>query len=139
LNFAPCIKFGGILTRDCGFLKGFAGHQGAPILQQFKASFTNQPIAHDNGLWNFAGMVLSGLAFTLAFGCPGRQMFLSGEGDGDAAIFVFGMIVGAGFSHNFYLARSPAGPGVYGPAAVIIGLIASIVICLAMRDRSPAV
>ena len=38
---------------------------------------------------------------------PGRQLFLSGEGDGDAGIFVLGMIVGAGISHNFSLAGSP--------------------------------
>jgi uncharacterized protein len=106
------------------------------LLGQFKAGFAGQPLAHTNGLWNFAGMVLSGLAFTLAGGCPGRQMFLSGEGDGDAAIFVLGMIVGAGFAHNFNLASSPSGPGPYGPAAVIVGLIVCILIGLAMKDRA---
>ena len=34
-----------------------------------------QPIAHTMSLWNFGGMVLSGLAFALAGGCPGRQLF----------------------------------------------------------------
>jgi uncharacterized protein len=105
------------------------------LLGQFKAGFAGQPVAHTNWLWNFAGMVLSGLAFTLAGGCPGRQLFLSGEGDGDAAIFVIGMIVGAGFAHNFNLASSPAGPGIYSPAAVIIGLIVCAVIGLTMKDR----
>ena len=76
------------------------------ILGQFKPGFANQPIAHDNHLWNFLGMALSGLAFALAGGCPGRQLILSGEGDGDAAVFVVGMIVGAGIAHNFALASS---------------------------------
>lgn len=106
------------------------------LLGQFKAGFAGQPLAHTDGLWNFAGMLLAGLAFTLAGGCPGRQVFLSGEGDGDAAVFVFGMIVGAGFAHNFSLASSPAGTGPYGPSATIIGLIVCIIFGLVIRDRS---
>ncbi len=108
------------------------------ILGQFKPGFANQPIAHDNHLWNFLGMALAGLAFALAGGCPGRQLILSGEGDGDAAIFVVGMIVGAGFAHNFAMASSPKGPGAFGPAAVIIGIIFCILIGFAMRERSKA-
>jgi uncharacterized protein len=107
-------------------------------LGQFKPGFAGQPIAHTDGLWNFAGMLLSGLAFTLAGGCPGRQVFLSGEGDGDAAIFVVGMIVGAGFAHNFNLASSPTGPSPYGPIAVIIGILVCIVLGLVMREKSAA-
>lgn len=104
-------------------------------LGQFKAGFAEQPIAHTNALWNFGGMVLAGLAFTLAGGCPGRQLILSGEGDADAGIFALGMIVGAGFAHNFNLASSSAGPSPYGPAAVIIGLVICVVIGLALRER----
>jgi YedE family putative selenium metabolism protein len=106
------------------------------ILGQFKPGFANQPIAHDNHLWNFLGMTLSGLAFALAGGCPGRQLILSGEGDGDAAVFAIGMIVGAGFAHNFTLASSAKGPGAFGPAAVITGLIFCLIIGLGMRERS---
>ncbi len=105
------------------------------VLGQFKAGFTGQPIAHTDYLWNFMGMALSGLAFALAGGCPGRQLFLSGEGDGDAAIFATGMIVGAGFSHNFSMASSATGPGPYGPIAVIIGLIFCIVVGFTMREK----
>ncbi len=107
-------------------------------LGQFKPGFAGQPIAHSDGIWNFAGMLLSGLAFTLAGGCPGRQVFLSGEGDGDAAVFVLGMIVGAGFVHNFNLASSPTGPSPYGPMAVIIGIVVCVVLGLTMREKSPA-
>ncbi len=107
-------------------------------LGQFKPGFAGQPIAHTDGLWNFAGMLLAGLCFTLAGGCPGRQTFLSGEGDGDAAIFVIGMIVGAGFAHNFNLASSPTGPSPYGPVAVIIGIIACLILGLSMREKAAA-
>lgn len=106
------------------------------LLGQFVPGFAGQPVAHANSLWNFGGMVLAGLAFTLAGGCPGRQLVLSGEGDGDATIFVLGMLTGAAFAQNFSLASSPAGPGVFGPAAVIIGLLVCGVIGLAMRETT---
>jgi hypothetical protein len=105
------------------------------ILGQFHAGFEGQPIAHTNHVWNFSGMILAGLAFTLAGGCPGRQLFLAGEGDGDAGIFVLGMIFGAGFAHNFSLASSPKGVGLFGPAAVIIGLLVCLFIGFTMREK----
>ncbi len=105
------------------------------IVGQFHPGFTGQPVAHTMHVWNFAGMMLAGLAFALAGGCPGRQLFLSGEGDGDAAVFVLGMIVGAGFAHNFGLASSPKGVGPYGVEAVIIGMIVCLFIGFTMRKR----
>lgn len=106
------------------------------ILGQFNMGFTGQPVAHTMHVWNFGGMLLAGLAFALAGGCPGRQLFLSGEGDGDAAVFVLGMIVGAAFSHNFGLASSPAGVGPHGVAAVIIGILVCLFIGFTMREKS---
>ena len=105
------------------------------IYGQFKPGFEGQPVAHTVHLWNFLGMALSGLAFALAGGCPGRQLILSGEGDSDAAVFVVGMIVGAGISHNFLLASSPAGTGAFGPAAVIIGIVFCLIVGFTMRER----
>lgn len=106
------------------------------IVGQFHPGFLKQPIAHTMHLWNFGGMVVAGLAFALAGGCPGRQLFLAGEGDGDAAVFVLGMIVGAGVSHNFGLASSPAGVGPHGIAATIIGLLVCLFIGFTMRKRA---
>lgn len=105
------------------------------ILGQFNAGFAKQPVSHTMHLWNFGGMVLAGLAFALAGGCPGRQLFLAGEGDGDAGIFVMGMITGAAFAHNFSLASSPKGVGPHGIAAVIIGLVVCLFIGFTMRKR----
>ncbi len=105
------------------------------IIGQFHPGFLRQPVAHTMSLWNFGGMMLAGLAFALAGGCPGRQLFLAGEGDGDAAVFVFGMIMGAGFAHNFSLASSPKGIGAHGIAAVIIGLLVCLFIGFTMRRR----
>jgi YedE family putative selenium metabolism protein len=113
------------------------------LLGQVKFGFFGQPVAHSSHLWNFLGMTLAGLAFALAGGCPGRQLFLSGEGDGDAGIFVLGMIVGAGFAHNFALAGTPdnvanatvGGLSPYGMAAVLLGLAVCLVIGFTMREK----
>ncbi len=128
------------LMRDPHLLYGVlamiaAGFVTNLLLGQFKPGFADQPVAHTNAWMNFAGMLLAGLAFTLAGGCPGRQVFLSGEGDGDAGIFVLGMLVGAGFAHNFSLASSAKGPGPYGLAAVIVGMVFCVVIGFVMRER----
>jgi YedE family putative selenium metabolism protein len=106
------------------------------VLAQFKPGFVGQPVAHTMELWNFAGMVVAGLAFALAGGCPGRQLFMAGEGDGDAAVFVLGMIAGAAVSHNFGLASSPAGVGPYGIIAVIISLAVLLFIGFTMRQTT---
>jgi YedE family putative selenium metabolism protein len=116
------------------------------MLGQVHFGFSGQPIAHSSWLWNFLGMTLAGLSFALAGGCPGRQLFLAGEGDGDAAIFVSGMIAGAGFAHNFALAGSPdsvvqgivkaGGLTPYGMGAVILGLVVAALIGFTMRERT---
>jgi hypothetical protein len=106
------------------------------VVGQFKPGFAGQPVAHTMGVWNFAGMVVAGLAFALAGGCPGRQLFMAGEGDGDAAVFVVGMIVGAAVSHNFGLASSPTGVGPYGIHAVVISLAALLFIGFTMRQKA---
>jgi len=105
------------------------------ILGQFHPGFANQPIAHTNYFWNFAGMVLAGLAFALAGGCPGRQLFMAGEGDTDAGIFVVGMLVGGAFAHNFAIASSPKGIGLHSMTAVIIGLIFCVLAGLLIKNK----
>jgi len=106
------------------------------IVGQFHPGFAKQPVAHTMSLWNFGGMVVAGLAVALAGGCPGRQLFMAGEGDGDAAVFVLGMIVGAAFAHNFGTASSPDGVGPNGIAAVIIGLLVCLFIGFTMRRKA---
>jgi YedE family putative selenium metabolism protein len=134
-----------ILMRDFHLMSGVVALlAGAFIMNliygQAHWGFAGQPVAHTNQLLNFGGMLLAGLCFALAGGCPGRQLFLSGEGDGDAAVFVLGMIVGAAFAHNFTTAgtpypNNPANWG-WGPAAIIVGLVFCVVIGLTMRGTA---
>ena len=104
-------------------------------LGKFNPGFEGQPVAHTNELWNFMGMVLSGLAFTLAGGCPGRQLIMAGEGDSDAGIFVIGMLAGAAVAHNFSAASSGAGIGPMGIPVTIIGLVFCAFVGISFRDR----
>lgn len=139
-----------ILMRDIHLLSGVAALFVVAfiiniILEQTKFGIAAQPVAHSSHLWNFLGMSLAGMAFALAGGCPGRQLFLAGEGDGDSAIFVIGMIVGAGFSHNFSLAGIPdkivdgalqvGGLTTAGMIAVVLGLIVCLTIGFTMREK----
>jgi len=133
-----------ILVKDFHLFSGVAAFTLAVfimnlILGQFKAGFEGQPIAHSMHIWNFMGMVLSGFAFSLAGGCPGRQLILSGEGDTDAGVFVLGMITGAAFSHNFAMASSPAGIGQFGMWGTVIGLIFTFVIAITMTMKRKTV
>ena len=139
-----------ILIRDGHLFSGIgalfvAAFVANAALGRLQFGFSLQPIGHSQHLWNFLGMVLAGLAFVLAGGCPGRQLFLSGEGDGDATVFVFGMIAGAAFAHNFGLAGGPdslvdgtvavGGIGASGIAAVLTGLVVCLVLGLTMKEK----
>lgn len=139
-----------ILMRDFHLLSGLIALIGFAfmtnlILGQFKFGYTAMPIAHSNLIWNILGMVLAGLAYALAGGCPGRQLFLSGEGDGDSAVFVLGMITGAGIAHNFSLAAKAdavvegvlqvGGISSFGMVAVILGLVVCLTIGFSMRQK----
>jgi hypothetical protein len=107
-------------------------------LGQFKPGFTGQPVAHTNALWNFLGMVLSGLAFTLAGGCPGRQLIMSGEGDNDSAVFVMGLLAGAAIAHNFNFASGPSGPAPFVLGAFVTGMAFCLAVGFFNRGRVSA-
>jgi len=129
-----------ILVKDFHLLSGVLALVASAFvlnlfLGQFNPGFANQPIAHSDSLWNILGMSLAGLAFTLAGGCPGRQLFLSAEGDMDAGVFVMGMIFGAGLAHNFGIAASPKGVAFVGQAAVLVGIAFCLILGLTNLER----
>ena len=108
-----------LLGFGCIFVVVLAGNL---ILGNFKGfSFDGQPVAHSDHLFNLLGMVLVGWGSTLLGGCPLRQLILAGEGNGDSAVTVLGMVVGAAISHNFGLAgkaTSVAEDGTVKPGSV---------------------
>ncbi len=80
---------------------------GNLIIGNFNLSMLNQPVAHSSTLWNVLSMMVVGWGSVLLGGCPLRQLVLAGEGNGDCAVTVFGMIIGAAMSHNFSWAGNP--------------------------------
>ncbi len=140
-----------ILMRDTHLLSGLlalivAAFLANLVFGQFNVGYEGQPVSHSNLVWNILGMALAGLAYALAGGCPGRQLFLAGEGDGDSGVFVLGMITGAALAHNFNLAAKTdalvngvmqvGGPSTFGMIAVILGLVVCVAIGFTMRQKT---
>ena len=135
-----------VMFGDFSLLSGFGAIfltvlLGNVVLGNFTGFSTYlQPISHASQLWNLLGMTLVGWGSVLLGGCPLRQLILAGEGNGDSAVTVFGMLVGAAFAHNFKLAGSAAavtdgvysagGIGTTGKVAVFIGFAVLLVISL---------
>ena len=135
-----------VLFRDFRLLYGFLAIfavvlAGNLITGSFTLGFALQPVAHSSHLWNLLGMVLVGWGSVLLGGCPLRQLILAGQGNGDSAVTVFGMIVGAALAHNFGLAGNPdslneakelvvGGISTAGKAAVVLGLVVMLVVSL---------
>ncbi|MFQ6841483.1 MAG: YedE family putative selenium transporter, partial [Agathobaculum sp.] len=97
------------LFRDFHLVSGFIAIFvtvliGNLILGNFHTALEVQPVAHHDYLWSFLGMGLVGWGSVLLGGCPLRQLILAGEGSGDSAVTVLGMIVGAAIAHNFGMA-----------------------------------
>lgn len=131
----------GIMFKDFKLLYGFiaifvVALVGNLVTSKFHLGFTGQPVAHSDHLWSFLGMALVGWGSVLLGGCPLRQLILAGSGNGDSAVTVLGMIVGAAFSHNFGLAgaaanaESAGGVGPKGRVAIIIGFVVMAVVSL---------
>lgn len=104
-------------------------------LGQYKFGFEAQSIAHNDFVWNFLGMVLAGLCFSLSEGCPGKHLVQMGTGNLHSGIFVIGMMAGAGFAHNFLLASSPAGITPYAPWAVGLGFVFAVYVGVLNRAK----
>lgn len=129
-----------LLMRETSLLAGIVGTVVTALvvnlgLGQVNLSFQATTTEAAGGL---LGMVLVGLASTLAGGCPTRQVILAGEGDGDAALFLLGMAGTAALAHNASLFSSCAERPMEASAAtfalVILGLVAALAIGLGVRS-----
>ena len=123
------------LFKNMTLLTGFlallvAALIGNLIFGYFSFGFTEQPIAHSDGLWNFLGMMVVGFGSVLLGGCPLRQTILAGEGNTDSVMTFLGFLAGAASAHNFKLASSAEGPTANGQIAVVAALIILFAIAL---------
>ena len=130
-----------VMFKDFGLVAGFLAVivtvlVGNLIIGKFNPGFAGQPVAHNDGLWNFLGTALLGWASVLLGGCPLRQLILTGQGESDSAVTVLGMLVGAAFCHNFKLASSGDGPTANGKIAVLIGFVVVLVISLLFTRKA---
>ena len=135
-----------ILFRDGNLISGFIAVFvtiliGNLCLGSFKLGFTGQPVAHSAHLWNFLGMFIVGWGSVLLGGCPLRQLILAGEGNGDSAVTVFGMIAGAALAHNLSLAGNAdsvdeagnvvvGGIGTNGKIAVVVCVVVLLLVSI---------
>ncbi|MFH1584378.1 MAG: YedE family putative selenium transporter, partial [Actinomycetota bacterium] len=129
-----------ILIRETYLLKAFITIFfivliGTLIMGNFKLGFIEQPVAHNQHIWNFLGMSLVGLGSVLLGGCPLRQLIIAGTGNSDSTLTVLGMIIGAAIAHNFMLTASPKGVSIYGQIVVILGLVIVILIGFLNREK----
>lgn len=108
---------------------------GNALLGRLQFSFSNQPAAMQNVLWNFLSMTLVGWGSVFLDGCPLRQLIRTGEGNSDSAITVLGFFAGAAISHNFRIVSLSSGPTQNGMIAIIAGFVVLIVIGMTNRER----
>ena len=143
-----------VMLKDFHLLYGFAAIfvvtlLGNLAMNKFNPGFALQPIAHSAHLWNLLGMVLVGWGSVLLGGCPLRQLILAAQGNGDSAVTVFGMVVGAALAHNFGLAGNPdskneagqlvvGGISTAGKVAVLAGLVVMLVIAWCNMPKKEA-
>ena len=141
-----------ILMKDFGLISILAGLFVVMLIYNiatgnFHFSFTGQPIAHAQHLWNILGLYVVGFAAVLAGGCPMRQLILTGQGSADSGVTFLGMLIGAAFAHNFGLAGAAAaaatddapavagGPATAGKVAVIICIVVLFIIAATNRRK----
>jgi hypothetical protein len=124
-----------VLVRRYDLLFGVVGLLiGATVVNmvfgQYNLGFAGQPVAHNDVLGSFAAMTVATFAAVLLGGCPFRQVILGAEGDADGFMAVAGMLAGAGATHFFKLASSPAGLAAYAWPA--LGAMAVILVAVAI-------
>lgn len=132
-----------VLFKESRLLLGFAAIFASALIVNLilgfvNFGFTEQPVAYNDGLWNFLGLFLVGFACCLLGGCPLRQLVMSGEGNVDSAVVVLGLLLGAAFCHNFGLASSGEGPTSAGKIAVIAAIVVVALIGLVNSRKKEA-
>ena len=128
-----------VMFKDFNLLSGFGAIFvvvliGNLILGRFQPTLAVQPVAHHDYIWSFLGMTAAGWGSILLGGCPLRQLILAGEGNGDSAVTVLGMIVGAALAHNFGMAGNADAmtDGVFTAGGVAMPGRVGVAVCLVL-------
>jgi YedE family putative selenium metabolism protein len=128
-----------ILKNSLGFIALVALILAAFILNlflnQFHLGIYGQSGSHIQWHWSFLGMLLTGYIAVIIDGCPFRQLVKSGEGDINAQIAFFGMLVGGAVVQNFNILSDASGPTTAGKIWLLIGFIFFSLITLEMRKN----
>ena len=137
-----------ILAKDFGLLSVVGGFFAVMLVYNlvtgnFNLSMANQPIAHQDVLFNILGLYIFGFAGVLAGGCPFRQLILSGQGSSDAAMTLLGLITAAALAHNFAFVSvaDNAAKGIVGDVTsrgivmVVVSIIALFVIAIVNKEK----
>ncbi len=127
-----------ILMKDFHLFQGIFGFFVlCLVMNLFLGQFNPgaHPMGHTNHLASFLGLLLVGWGSTLIGGCPFRQTILAGYGNTDSGMSFLGMLVGAGFAHNFMLAGKPSGVSINAIIAMIVGIVVFLIISSTNRVR----
>ena len=137
-----------ILAKDFGLLSVLGGLFAVMLVYNlvtgnFNLSMANQPIAHQDVLFNILGLYIFGFAGVLAGGCPFRQLILAGQGSSDAAMTLLGLITAAALAHNFAFASvaDNAAKGIVGDVTsrgivmVVVSIVALFVIAMVNKEK----
>ena len=135
-----------LVMRDTLFIRGVGALLAVALATNYALGnvnwgFVGQPLAHSSHLWNLLGMAVAGMSFTLAGGCPARQLIRSGEGDLNAVAYILGMVTMALVAHRIGLypladrvlpvVTLVGGPDSLGKVAVIAAAAITLLIAIA--------
>lgn len=126
--------------RSTGLLVSLASFFGFALVTslltgQFSFGLHGQPSSNESYGWAFLGMLLVGFGSVLIRGCPLRQLVSAGQGDTDAGVTVFGMLVGAAFVQNWGLGGNSSGTPVSAQVAILFGLVLLFIVGMVNRRR----
>jgi YedE family putative selenium metabolism protein len=104
---------------------------------KWSPGFSGQFASHGDHLASFVAMAAVGVCGALAGGCPVRQVVMAGEGNGDAAVAVVGIALGASVAHGAGWAATGAGVPPAGRVFAFVALaVAALYGVAAMRSAA---
>lgn len=105
------------------------------FLGKFNLGIYGQPGSHTQWIWSYLGMLLTGYIAVIIDGCPFRQLVKTGEGDINAQVSFFGMLIAGAFVQNFNILSDSSGPTISGKIWLLSGFIIFSLITIELRKN----